>query len=502
MIRDEMDSFGYPMHQATAGFLVQAASELKTIITNFWWLFVYLIIKRSVIQPHTFILIALGIIIWILVYGFLKFRRITFYIDRSKGEFIYNQGVLSRQSTAIRLERIQQVEINQSIIQKLLKVYAVEVNTAGTEKSEVKIKAMKLKDARQLKALLLEQKETDAQKRNEPLTRADQPEANERGDKIRLSFSTILKIAATSNYGKSLALIVGFFGAIYNTLSDFTNMSGYGKGEMDELMELRLLFNYTWFVVLFLLSIWLLFNILSGIIRFYNYNIRFYNDQFNIHFGLLKTRSTILYVEKVQVARVMSNFLQQRMKLRRLFFQQASSDFHQDKKANIEVPGCTPEQEKEMFSFIFGKIPDKQVVLIPNYRKLLPPIIMYIILPAVVALIWFQKVPYLYLWLIVWSLMVITHAIFAFRNSKLIISEGFIMVQKGAWDVSRSMVETYKIQGISVSQRLWHKKAGIAHITIFTAADNLTFRFVQLDEVNPHINRWLYDAESTSKNWM
>ncbi len=498
----EKKLFETPMQQAAAGYIIQAAGELKIIITNFWWLFFLLIVKRSVIEQGVYIALAAVIAVWILGYGYLKFRRILFYIDHVTGEFIFKEGVFSKRSTAIKLDRIQQVEINQNILQKLLKVYAVEVNTAGTEKAEVKIKAMKLEDARQLKALLLEKEAKETPQNQELFSSETGGGQDKEGDKIRLSFSTIFKIAATSNYGKSLALIVGFFGAIYNTLSDFSQLSDYGKGEINALMEFRLLFNYTWFVILFLLTIWLLFNILNGVIRFYNYIIRFRDDRFNIQFGLLKTRNTILYVEKVQVARIVSNFLQNKMNLRRLFFQQASSDFQRDNKANIEVPGCTREQENRMLGFIFGKVPEAQAVIRPNYRKAIPPIFIFVILPTIAALIWLQEVPYLYVWLGIWSAMVIIYTFFAFKNSKLILTENFILVQRGAWDISLSMMETYKIQGISVTQRLWHRRAGLAHITIFTAADNLSFRFVRLEEINPYINRWLYDAESTAKSWM
>lgn len=494
-------SFDKPMRQAIAGYYMQIALELKKIISNFWYVFAIMIFKRSSIELGIYITVTSFVLLWITIFGYLKYRRIIFYIDRLRNEFIFQSGVFSKQSTAIRLDRIQQVEINQNVLQKLLNVYAVEVNTAGTAKAEVVIRAMKLADAKQLKTLLLKSRMIETPHISET-PEEDTFSVKRPVKSIQLSFSTIFKIAATSNYGKSLALIIGFFGVIYNNLSDFFKTSDFGKKEIEGLMNMHTLLTYTWFMVLLLLVIWLSFNIINGVVRFYGYKISFFDRRFNIQFGLLKTRNTILHVEKVQVARIVSNYLQNKFNLHRLFFQQASSDFHTDKKANIEVPGCTKEQELELLNLVFGKTPVITQTILPNYRKLIPPIIKFIVIPTAIVLLWLRDIPHLNIWIPLWAVTVLIHDYFAFKNNKLFISEDFIVIRKGAWDVSRSMMETYKIQGISITQRLWHRRAGIAHITFFTAADNLEFRFVSLREINPYINKWLYDAEVSEKKWM
>jgi putative membrane protein len=63
-------------------------------------------------------------------------------LDNENEEFIINEGILIKQKTIIQLNRIQQVNINQSLIQRLVGVYELDVDTAGSAKKEGQIKAL------------------------------------------------------------------------------------------------------------------------------------------------------------------------------------------------------------------------------------------------------------------------------------------------------------------------------------------------------------------------
>jgi putative membrane protein len=57
-------------------------------------------------------------------------------MDNENEEFIINEGIFNKQKTIIQLNRIQQVNINQSLIQRLVGVY--ELDTAGSAKKKGK----------------------------------------------------------------------------------------------------------------------------------------------------------------------------------------------------------------------------------------------------------------------------------------------------------------------------------------------------------------------------
>jgi putative membrane protein len=62
-------------------------------------------------------------------------------LDNENEEFIINEGIF-KNKTIIQLNRIQQVNINQSLIQRLVGVYELDVDTAGSAKKEGQIKAL------------------------------------------------------------------------------------------------------------------------------------------------------------------------------------------------------------------------------------------------------------------------------------------------------------------------------------------------------------------------
>jgi putative membrane protein len=48
----------------------------------------------------------------------------------------------------------------------------------------------------------------------------------------------------------------------------------------------------------------------------------------------------------------------------------------------------------------------------------------------------------------------------------------------------------------------WHKTADIGYLTLHTAAGDMTFQLGNYTVIRQHVNRWLYEMESTDSNWM
>ena len=84
----------------------------------------------------------------------LKYMNFTFFLDAENEEFIITDGVFNKTKTAIQLRKIQQVNIKQSLIQRIIGVYALDVDTAGSDKKEGNIKAISHQLAIALKSKL------------------------------------------------------------------------------------------------------------------------------------------------------------------------------------------------------------------------------------------------------------------------------------------------------------------------------------------------------------
>src|SRR5690606_25278041 len=92
----------------------------------------------------------------LLLYAWIWYRNFQFYIDPLEEVFVLQRGVWNKKKTLIQLNRIQQVNSSQHVIQQLLDVHTLEIETAGSAEPEIRIKAVKQATVEALKAYLME----------------------------------------------------------------------------------------------------------------------------------------------------------------------------------------------------------------------------------------------------------------------------------------------------------------------------------------------------------
>lgn len=488
--------FSSPVRQSSLGILVETAIGLQNFVKVIWPLLIYLFIKDSSLSPWVTGLVIIIVLSLYLLFGYLKYKNFVFYFKDDSGEFILESGIFNKKKVSIRLDRIQQVNISQGFIQKILNVYAVEINTAGTAKSEVKIRTVSHETALQLKDRLLEGTTPES----------TPPPASSVLSKpyLQLGISSLARIAITSNYGKSFAVIIALLGALYNYFRDL--FPGYEKTveSFFNTFHFSSIFPYLGIAIIVAFTFLFIFNLIRVLITYSNYQIQFKQSAFSISYGLLQTKNILLYTGKVQIVRTVTNFFQRKMNLCRVIFYQASSDVARDTQSVIPVWGCTFQQKNELLRKIFQKLPPEKLTLRPNRRKAIPGVFFLIIVPLFIGGLgiyssWFSIfISIIPFWLVLAAMIIW----FQMKNNKLKAGDGFLQVTEGVWDITTSMLETYKIQAISVRQQLWHRRANIGNIKIHTAGGIISFKYGDYDKINTLVNQWLVDVESSQKDWM
>lgn len=494
---DKPQAFTVAMRQSALGIIVESAFALREAIKILWPLLVLMVLKPGRIPVVWIWPAGAALLIIIVIAGYLRFRHFVFYIDASSGEFVLESGVFNRKKVIIQLERIQQVNLSQNFVQKLLRVYAVEINTASTAKSEAKIKAVTLSTALQLKEHLLNRAGMHAAPDAGPVA------AHADETAMHLGLKTLAKIAITSNYGKSFAIIIAFLAAAYDSFRSFLESKSTKDFFFQSFHFSSVLYTALFFVGVAIIILFL-FNLIRVVITFSDYRIIFKKNAFSISYGLFNTRNIVLYTEKIQLVALVTNFFQKKMNLQRIFFHQASSDIGSDKQATVPIPGCTPQQGNELLLRIFDHIPSGQISLQPNIRKMIPGIVFLIVPPSLLLFFanntaWFNT--YLFL-LPFWFIIAGAVIYFRFRNCKLKAGNGFVLAESGAWDITTQMMETHKIQAITTKQQLWHRRANVGHITLHTAGGDVTFKYGNFKRINALANQWLYEVETSAKGWM
>ena len=149
-------NFNTPQRQSSIGIVVMFFDTLRQYIKAFFPLAVIWLVNFDKINKLYLVLGTIAVVLVVGVIAFLKYKNFTFYIHDENEEFIISEGIFNKTITTIQLDKIQQVNINQSLLQRIINVYELEVDTAGGANKEGKIKAVSHALALSLKLRLLE----------------------------------------------------------------------------------------------------------------------------------------------------------------------------------------------------------------------------------------------------------------------------------------------------------------------------------------------------------
>lgn len=502
--------FSQPQRQSIVGVFVLFFYTLQQYARALWPILVIWLFKFDELNK---LYVFLGVLITFVAIGlisYLQYLNFTFFLDKENQEFIITEGIFNKTKTAIQLNKIQQVNINQSILQKMVGVYELAVDTAGSNKKEGNIKAISHELALELKTRLLENEilknESEMGKNNLDSESSDEVLPADEPSFIKISFLSLLKVAITSNYLRSISLLLIFFLTVSDYLTKITGKDLIKEGKMEDYVDQNLVFQTFMILALFLFVVVLMVNVVRVVFSYFDYKISMQKGSMLLSFGLLNTKSTIIKPEKVQIVSVSRNYFQNKMNILELKIKQATSGEKQERKSEIDIPGCNQQERDEIMKLLFRKIPAKGVVMEPNFRKLSFSVFLTIALPLFI-LYWFIDVIDLgglrldYL-VSVYIVFVGLIQFFKFRNNKLFVNDDFIIKQSGAWDISDDIIEPNKIQAITTSQLFWHKKANIGSITLHTAGGNIAFQLGDFTKIKEYVNLWLYEIETSDSNWI
>ena len=499
--------FSQPQRQSILGVFVVFVYSLQGYLKALWPILVIWIFKFDEVNKGYLILGTLASFLIIGIISYLRYLNFTFYIDPENDEFIITEGIFNKTKTAIQLYKIQQVNINQSLVQRLAGVYELAVDTAGSNKKEGKISAISHELALALKSRLLENEHKTSTDTTDIATESTIEKAeNAEIPFLKISFLSLLKIGITSNYVKSFFILLAFFITVFDYIKQFTGRDViYDENIEDYLDESQLLYAFfVLFLVLFLVVV--VINLVKTIFTYFDYKIARQKGSLLLSYGLLNTKSTIVKPEKVQIASVTQNYFQKKMNVLELKIKQATGGESEERKLAIEIPGCNTLEKEAILQLLFQKVPEKGLMLKPNFRKLgfsvfltigLPLLVFYFIRDLIITA--FSLIDYFVLVFVLFTGLV---QFYKFKNNRLFINNDFIILQSGAWDISNEIFEPHKIQAITTSQLFWHKNVNIGSITLHTAGGNIAFQLGNFTVIKQYVNQWLYEIETSDSNWM
>ena len=256
-----------------------------------------------------------------------------------------------------------------------------------------------------------------------------------------------------------------------------------------------------------ILVLTLLVNLGRTVLRYFNFTVTKQNNTLLLSHGLINTRNTIIRPEKVQIVTVGRNYFQKKFDINDLRIRQAA-DLEQSRerrKMAMEIPGVNADEKTVLMQFLLEKMPEKGFSVKPNIRKVLFSIFRAIIVPVTIFYVYtliFKDMQFLLSLIPFYVIFIGILIFFGFRNNRLFVSPGFVIRQHGAWDIENDFIAPHKIQAIKLTQFFWQKYSNVGTVKIFTAGGNISFGLANFTQLKKLTNYWLYQVETTNKNWM
>lgn len=501
-------NFNQPQRQSAIGILVMFFDSLQKFARALLPLIFIFFFKAKGMSAFFIVLAIVGLLVLVGIVAYLRYLNFTFYIDDKNDEFVVNEGIINKTKTTIQLNKIQQVNIHQNLIQRIIGIYALSVDTAGSDKKEGNIKAISHPLALALKAKLLENESVIKSIVNE-----ESLDSNEFVEQkptehpfLKINLMSLFKIGITSDYVKSIGLILTFFFTITENLRNIGKDDVIDGDKIGAFFENYPLIYSILFVIIIMFSVIFVINITRTIVKYFNYTIAKQKGSLLLSYGLINTESTILKPEKVQIVNISRNYFQKKLNVLEIKIKQAISDEKHQKKALIQIPGCNTTERDEILKLIFKELPEKGVMMQPNFRKLVFSIFLTIALPIFGFYLFGRNIKpdvfqYTHFAVLYGIFLLIIHLL-EFKNYRLFVSDNHIIKQSGAWDIDNEIIEIKKIQALEISQLFWHKNLNIGSLTMHTAGGKLTFYLGKFDKIKDYANLWLYEMETSDSNWM
>jgi len=499
------NDFSKPQRESAFGIIIMAAHTFLQIAKGTFFVFVAAFIK---LPTTTFNYLLLGIAVILLIsffFAYLWYLKFTFFLDKEKQEFVVNKGIFSRDQVIIQLDKIQQVNINQNILQKIIGVYGLKIDTAGAHGDEVSIKAIDETSAYNLKEHLLNRKavaEMQPETANESYLAQETPF-------LRISAWTLFKVGLTSNYGQSLGLLVAFFYTVIYEGRQVLNSFKINKDEIQNTVTGMLTIVTVFILIACLLVVLLIINLVRTFYNYFELEISQHKNALLLSSGLIAKKNTLISPNKVQITKYSQNYFQKKMNMLNMSLRQAH--FGQSKKGHemqgntLEIPGCNPNERDELLKMILGEAQLGGKTFIPDWRFLNLPIFFKLVLPVAIFLIIAFNVPEVKPYIgiaIAYFVIGVVMIYISYMRHRISVNQDFIIKKSGIWDISNEIVMPNKIQSITTFQYPWHKGVDVGHLSLHTAAGQIHFKYGNYTEIKQLVNYWLYQVESGNENWM
>lgn len=496
-------NFSVPNKLDKKALFLVLGTTLYTVARAAWPIIAIMVVKREFKSWYFFAVIGV-IILATFITKLINYFYFSYQVVDD--ELIIKNGWLNKSTTVVKLDKIHEVNLNQKFTHKIIGLYLVNIDTAGSSSTEIEINGIDFQKALALKDVLTSSVETN-QDSVEILTdeTTEKIIENQPADKIKISLISLIKIGLTRNYLQTFGLLVAFSFQIIDQLQDFfykDDASVYDdifEASYDEylgLVGIALFFG--------LIAVVVIFNLARTLLTYYNYQIHLKDKHLTASYGLTDSHIISVPANKVQMFQFQQNYFQKLMNLFEVKIKQVESNEDNKKKKGLIIPGANYLELNTLFKVVFSNnLIDLKNGYKPHVRVLAIKTAILCI-PAFIALmILYFTESLFYSWIILPFFTLGFLLIYlGYKNEKMVFKDDFVVVKNGIWDITTTYLPVDKIQKISISQSTFQEKRQIGSLNLYTAAGIVTLYYYDFNLLQRMVNEILYKIEKNKHSWM
>lgn len=499
---DNIAGFSNFRRQSKKGILVIYLNILYKAFKAFWFLLFLFVQKFSKIPESTLLYIYIGVLalfVFFLIRAFLIFKNFQFKIENK--HFILQKGILKKTYTSIPFDRIQNINFKQNIIQQIIAVHEVNIETAGSSKAEISIKALSFEEASALKQAITIFDETTTTTAN--INAEEKP-------LLKIGFSALMKVSFTENHLQSLLLLVAVLVGFFQQISDL--FDGLGKQELLDnfyaknasSLENSVLLIIGFLVFLSIIAV--LSSIVRVVLRHFNLTVFVKNSALEIYQGLTTKKSVILKKDKVQHITISHNPIKKWLGISFITFKQAISGKVKKKQDKIiKIVGCNKEQVTAIKTLLFpGEILEginkNYSHSYFKYRMYVRSVFFFVALN--IGLYFVVENNYVFLVNIILVLLFIFIIELKFRKRYYLFNEELLLVGQGIVETHKTFLPFFKVQNIELKQTIFQVRKNVADLVFQTASGKIKLPCIPLEKAQKIYNYTLFKVETSKKSWM
>jgi putative membrane protein len=380
------------------------------------------------------------------------------------GSLLLSSGIIQRQRRTIPLERIQNINIKQELVHRLLGVADVRVETASGGDAEAVLSVVTMADAQAIRAALSERTNVGA----------PSPAGPSADVVYRASLWHLVLAGATQNrLGTLLAGVIGILFYINSIAGD----EPYAIRQIVKRISNTHAAPGWMSVVLIGLALVAIGWVASMVLMVFNrYGFMLTRSQGQLHrtFGLLTRHESVFPVERVQVLRIIAPLLQRWAGLCRITAETAGSfkeTEKQDSGTNELCPILERARAGEMSRLVLASLALDQTrfeSIHPMARRRKFVRVLAALVLVIVPSAWFGS-HYLWYGLAAAPFVAWLYAVLYYRSVGFAVDELYLVIRWGIWTRVIEVVPLTKVQASFVRQSPLQRWLGLATFEVLTA---------------------------------